>query len=37
MALLSDHKPDGRRIAYVRRVPSPDTPANQVFVVTVDR
>jgi hypothetical protein len=25
--------PDGRRIAYVRRVPSPDLPANQVFVV----
>jgi hypothetical protein len=29
--------PDGTRIACVRRVPSPDTPANQVFVVTVDR
>lgn len=27
--------PDGTRIAFVRRVPSPDTPANQVFVVNV--
>jgi hypothetical protein len=25
--------PDGRWIAYIRRVPSPDAPANQVFVV----
>ncbi len=25
--------PDGTRIAFVRRVPSPDAPANQIFVV----
>jgi hypothetical protein len=28
--------PDGGKIAYVRRVPSPDQPANQIFVVTVN-
>lgn len=27
--------PDGRRVAYVRRVPSPVEPANQVFVVSL--
>jgi hypothetical protein len=28
--------PDGRRIAYVRRVPSPERPANQIFVATLE-
>jgi Tol biopolymer transport system component len=28
--------PDGRRIAYIRRAPSPDRPSNQIFVVTTD-
>ncbi len=27
--------PDGTKIAFVRRVPSPDDPANQVFVVNL--
>lgn len=27
--------PDGTKIAFVRRLPSPDAPANQVFVVNV--
>jgi hypothetical protein len=27
--------PDGRRIAYVRTLPSPESPANQIFVVTL--
>lgn len=27
--------PDGTKIAFVRRVPSPDTFANQIFIVTV--
>ncbi|MCX6907105.1 MAG: DUF3748 domain-containing protein [Verrucomicrobia bacterium] len=27
--------PDGTKITFVRRVPSPDAPANQVFVVNV--
>lgn len=25
--------PDGKRIAFVRRIPSPDAPANQIFVI----
>lgn len=28
--------PDGRQIAYVRRLPSPDLPANQVFLLELD-
>jgi Protein of unknown function (DUF3748)/WD40-like Beta Propeller Repeat len=27
--------PDGTRIAFVRRVPSPDVPANQIFMVNL--
>ena len=27
--------PDGTRIAFVRRVPSPDVPSNQIFVVNL--
>jgi hypothetical protein len=27
--------PSGRQVAYMRRLPSPDVPANQVFIVTV--
>jgi len=27
------YSPDGSKIAFVRRVPAPDAPANQVFVV----
>lgn len=27
--------PDGSRIAFVRRIPSPDTPANQIFTVKI--
>jgi Tol biopolymer transport system component len=28
--------PDGKRIAYVRRVPSPERPSNQIFVATLE-
>jgi hypothetical protein len=29
------YSPDGRRIAFIRRVPSPEKPANQICVVTM--